>query len=143
MGTWSFENTVETTATAEQIWALWSKPESWPVWDNGVEWVKTEGAFVKGTKGVMKPVGGPQVKFEMVETEPLKRFMDRSFLPLTTLDFSHIYTPATGNKKAQITHRVEMRGLLTIIFKRVIGSNIEKDLPGAMKKLVALAEKSQ
>lgn len=143
MRTWSFEHTVETSATPEQIWAMWSKPESWPSWDNGVEWVKTEGPFVKGTRGVMKPVGGPKVTFEMVEADPLKGFTDRSFLPLTTLDFSHVYTPGLSGSKATITHRVEMRGLLTFIFKKIIGSNIEKDLPGAMKKLVALAEASR
>jgi Polyketide cyclase / dehydrase and lipid transport len=143
MGTWTFQQTVETSATAEQIWAVWAKPESWPLWDNGVEWVKTEGPFIKGTKGVMKPAGGPKVKFEMLAVEPLKGFQDRSFLPLTTLDFIHSFTPASGGKKAAITHRVEMRGLLTFIFRRVIGSNIEKDLLGAMAKLVALAERSK
>lgn len=140
MLTWNFEETVETTATAEQIWTLWSAPESWPRWDHGIEWVKTDGPFVKGGRGVMKPVGGPKVKFEMVDAVPRQGFKDRSFLPLTKLDFTHVYTPAAGGRKASITHKVEMHGLLTPVFSRVIGNNIKKDLRVAMTKLVRLAE---
>ncbi|MEM9148936.1 MAG: hypothetical protein AAGB19_00495 [Cyanobacteria bacterium P01_F01_bin.3] len=28
-----FSNTIETTASAEEIWALWSNVEQWPLWD--------------------------------------------------------------------------------------------------------------
>ncbi len=142
MMTWTTEETVETTATAAQIWAIWSTPASWPKWDDGIEWVKLEGSFANGSKGVMKPAGGPKVKFELLEVETQRRFKDRSFLPLTKLDFIHTYTPAVAGQKAKITHRVEMRGLLTPLFSRVIGSNVKKGLPGAMKKLAALAEKA-
>jgi len=143
MLTWTFKETVETTATANQIWKLWSSPESWPSWDHGVEWVKIEGPFVKGSRGVMKPVGGPKVKFEMIDAVAGEGFKDRSFLPLTALDFTHVYTPAGNGKTATITHTVEMRGLLTPLFSRVIGGNIKKDLRLAMTKLARLAEGGQ
>ena len=140
MFTWTFEEAVETSAAVDSIWTLWSKPETWPRWDDGVEWVKTDGSFLKGSKGVMKPAGGPEVKFELVEIAPHQGFTDRSFLPLTTLDFIHVYTPASDGKSAFITHRVEMRGFLTPLFSRVIGRGIRKGLRGAMTKLVGLAE---
>jgi hypothetical protein len=142
MVSWNFEESVETTATAEQVWAVWSNSVAWPKWDDVVEWVTLEGPFQKGSKGVMKPTGGPKVKFELQEVEALRHFRDRSFLPLTSLDFIHTYTPAKSEGKAKITHRVEMRGLLTPIFSRVIGKNVKKGLPGAMRKLIGLAEKS-
>lgn len=143
MSVWNIEESAETTASAEQIWKLWSKPSTWPKWDDSVEWVKFEGAFIQGNKGVMKPVGGPEVAFELSEVEVNKSFRDRTFLPLTTLDFFHFYVPATEGKKARIIHRVEMRGLLTPIFKRVVGSKIQKGLPHAVRSLIAQAQESK
>lgn len=143
MVTWEFKESVETEATADQVWAMWCSPTSWPLWDDGIEWVSLQGSFTKGARGVMKPVGGPKVKFELLDVYPNQGFKDRSFLPLTTLDFIHTYTPASTMSKARITHHVEMRGWLTPIFKRVIGSNIRKGLPGALRKLAAIAEKAE
>lgn len=140
MLTWTFEETVETTASATQIWAQWSQPETWPSWDDGVEWVKMHGPFAHGSKGEMRPAGGPIVKFVILDVVVERSFKDRSFLPFTALDFTHVYTPAAVGKKATINHRVEMRGLLTPLFSRVIGSGIKKGLRGAMTKLARAAE---
>ena len=96
MLTWTHETTIKTKATAKQIWQLWSKPEEWNKWDDGIEWVKLEGSFVAGTQGFLKPVGAGKVKFLMLDVQPEKGFKDRSFLPLTTMDFIHIYTPASS-----------------------------------------------
>jgi len=63
-------------------------------------------------------------------------------LPLTTLDFTHTYTSGGAGKPAMITHRIEMSGLLTPLFRRIIGKSIQKDLPHAMEKLARMAEAS-
>ena len=142
MLTWSHETTIPTTATAEQVWALWSRPDEWNKWDEGNEWVKLDGMFATGAKGYFKPVGGPKVKFVILEASPQRSFKDRSFLPLTHLDFIHIYTPNPGSAQGgHITHRVEMRGWLTPLFSRVIGRDIQKTLPDTLGRLSALARK--
>ena len=138
---WSHETTITTTATAEQIWALWSKPQEWNQWDEGNEWVQLDGLFAAGTKGYFKPAGGPKVRFILLEVLPKQRFKDRSFLPLTHLDFTHVYTPNSSKiQGGYITHRVEMRGWLTPIFSRIIGRDIQKSLPETLARLSRLAE---
>lgn len=57
---WTFEHTEDTVASPESIWALWSDVTTWPVWDAGVDSVTLEGAFAAGTKGMLKPAGGPR-----------------------------------------------------------------------------------
>jgi hypothetical protein len=131
-------HSVRTKAKPEAIWALWSKIETWPIWDHGIEGGKVEGAFVTGAKGWLKPKGGPKVNFDLLDVQENRRFHDRSYLPLTHLDFIH--TLEREGEFTIVTHQVEMKGLLTFIFSRVIGSGIKKDMPAAMAKLVEIAE---
>ena len=90
-------------------------------------------------KGWLKPKGGPKVKFELLDVQENKRFHDRSYLPLTHLDFIH--TLERDGEFTIVTHEVKMKGLLTFIFSKVIGSGIKKDMPDAVAKLVEIAEK--
>jgi len=141
MFTWKYNETVDIHASADKVWAIWSDPTAWPVWDAELTWVTLDGAFVKGTKGKMKPASGPEVKFELINVEPNKMFTDRAGLPLTTLDFTHFYTPADNNgTPAQITHGVEFRGMLAPLFGVLIGRNIKKHLRAAMLELANQAQ---
>ena len=76
---WTTEVSRKTTATKEQIWKLWADVPNWNVWDAEVETSELFGQFQTGTKGVLKPVGGPKTKFEMTECSNFKSFTDRSF----------------------------------------------------------------
>src|SRR5438045_9694412 len=51
-------HSVDTTASPEAVWAIWSKPESWPEWNPDVEEVKLDGPFVAGTTGSMRTKRG-------------------------------------------------------------------------------------
>ena len=132
------KHSIKTSATPEAVWKLWSAVENWPQWDHGIEAAALEGPFEKGTKGWLKPIGGPKVKFEILSAQKNVGFHDRSFLPLTRLDFKHSITQVNG--ETVVTHEVEMKGLFSFIFSRVVGSNIKKDMPSAMQKLIDLAE---
>lgn len=133
---WKFTELVETDATPEQIWSLWENVDTWPLWDKEVSWVKLNGPFLLGTQGQMKPVDGPKVNFMLIEVEKNTKFTDRAKLPLTTMDFSHIYhiSNSTG-RKASIQHSVEMKGFFAPIFGFIIGRKIKKHLKQAMINL--------
>ncbi len=136
---WQYSETVATHATPKQIWALWSDPQTWPVWDSELEWVKIDGPFVEGSTGTMKPREGPVVKFVLTHVEENQQFSDRANLPLTKIAFSHRYE-VSEDGRGRIVHKVEMNGLLTPLFSRVIGNKIRMHLRGAMEKLSSLAE---
>ena len=137
---WTHEEKVKTTATADAVWKIWSKPESWTDWDDGLEWVKFDGPLVAGSKGKMKPKGAGPVEFFTLEVSPGRGFSDRTLLPLAKMDFIHRYTPLPEGG-GHISHRVEISGPLSFLFGRVIGKNIQKGLPEAMRKLASLAER--
>jgi hypothetical protein len=137
---WTIEVNRKTTATIENIWKLWEDVPNWNVWDAEVETSELFGQFQTGTKGILKPAGGPKTKFEMIECTNFKSFTDRSFLPLCKMDFIHTITDINGG--LLITHKIIMTGFMTFLFSKVIGSKIKVGLPIAVEKLIELAEKN-
>jgi uncharacterized protein YndB with AHSA1/START domain len=136
---WKTEASRFVRASRESIWQLWTDVERWPRWDDDVEWAKLDGAFVAGTRGKLKPRGGPVTKFEVLSVDPYRSFCDRSYLPLTHLDFTHRLDPADGG--VHVTHTITVSGPLGWLFSRIIGrAKLADGLPRAVDKLAALAE---
>jgi hypothetical protein len=139
---WNYTAQVETNATPEQIWAMWKNVETWPHWDSELEWVKLNGPFEIGTKGRMQPSGGPVVDFILTEIQLNKKFVNRAKLPLTTLEFTHVYEANSEEKNCPIIrHSVAMKGLLAPLFGLIIGRKIKKHLRVAMEDLSNQATK--
>jgi Polyketide cyclase / dehydrase and lipid transport len=134
---WTTDASVETNAPPETVWALWTDVENWPTWDQEVQHAKIQGPFATGTKGTLKPKGGPQSSFTMTDTVPFRSFTSRSKLPLTTLDFHH--TLHVNGATTTVEHRVVMSGPLTFLFRRLIGTKIQRGLPHAVAELGRLA----
>ena len=112
------EYTHKTTASPESIWHFYSNQASWPTWDHELEYVKPHGPFQTGQTGILRPKGGPEVKFVMAECVPNKKFSDISSLPLTKLRFDH--TLVRQGDITLITHKVTISGLLAFFFKFVL-----------------------
>ncbi|MDN3509558.1 MAG: hypothetical protein P0S93_06075 [Candidatus Neptunochlamydia sp.] len=130
-----------TTKTAKlDIWPFYANLNAWPQWDEDIEYARLEGnEFTQGAKGIIKPVGGPKIKFELSEVITDKSFTVTSYLPLTKMIFAH-YLNDNPDGTITITHQVEMIGITSPIFAFIIGRKIKANLPDAMNKLVKLAE---
>ncbi|MCA2979180.1 MAG: SRPBCC family protein [Myxococcaceae bacterium] len=135
--TWTTTAMARTKASPEQIWKLWESVADWSRWDESVESSRLDGAFVQGARGSLKPRGGPRATFALVSVEPRVAFTSRSSLPLTTLDIVH--TLRVEGSETVIEHRVEMKGVLTFLFRRLIGESIARGLPMVVERLAQLA----
>lgn len=138
---WKTEVIKSSVASKEQIWAVWTDVENWSVWDSGVESSSIFGAFKAGTLGELKAKNGPKSKFKIIECTENKSFTNRSKLPLCTLDFIHEITEDANS--IIISHRIEIKGLLSPLFSLVIGKQQAKDLPYAVESLIKLAENAE
>lgn len=135
---WRFEHTETTAASPERLWRRYEDPSRWPEWDGGTESVTTEGPMAVGTRGRLKPRGGPMASFVFTEVVPGQRFTDVTKLPLARLTFAHRIEPdGTGSR---FTHTVTIQGPLSALFARVIGRTIAAELPEAMRTLARLAQ---
>jgi hypothetical protein len=131
---WTTEHSEVSSADRESVWALWSDVGSWPAWDDGIEQVTLDGPFEAGSRGSLKPAGSRAVKFAVIEARPGEGFVDETRLPLARMRFEHELTDAAGGG-VRITHRVTISGPLTPLWRRVIGRDLERDLPGTVATL--------
>lgn len=133
---WTYNESVITEATPEQIWAMWQDVSSWPCWDSELKWVKLNGDFIEGATGKMKPANGPEVDFTLSRVELNRAFSDMAKLPLTSLVFDHEYFASSEKgDPARICHSVTMTGFLAPVFGRLIGNKIKSHLRDAMMEL--------
>ena len=56
------------------------------------------------------------------------------------MDFIHEMNEKNG--ELFITHGIEIKGILTFLFSKVIGKKLIRELPKAMKNLSEMAEKN-
>ena len=138
---WSTEATVTAKASPEAVWGLWADVENWKAWDPAVEQSSIDGPFSEGTRGMLKPEGGPKSPFVLTGVRPGEGFSDRTRLPLASVDFFHeVERVGEGTR---IAHRIEIRGPLSFVFARLMGRRFEKGLPEAVQNLARLAEESE
>lgn len=132
------KHTIATKAPASCIWAIWQDVENWNTWDHGIEFSTLEGPFAKGTRGTLKPKGGPLVKTELTRVVPLKLFVDESRLFLGRIIVSHFLEEIDG--KRHVTHQIEMTGPLSFVYAYLIGRTMKKNLPIEMESMIRKAE---
>jgi Polyketide cyclase / dehydrase and lipid transport len=132
------EELVETKASPRAIWQIWEDVKNWNSWDHGIEYSTIDGPFEAGTRGTLKPKGGPLVRTQLTSVEPMRSFVDESSLPLCRMVFSHFLTQSQG--KTQVTHEIEMKGPFAFLFAFLIGRKMKQNLPQEMASMIKKAE---
>ncbi len=134
-----FSHTIETTASADKIWQIWTDVSNWKNWDDGLKTAVIQGGFVQNTEGVLTPDKGPKSKFKITEIIPNQSYTFRTKLPLGSLYVKRFLSFKDG--KTLFTHEVWFTGILKGVFGRALGRNYRKILPDVMNKIKILAEK--
>lgn len=132
------KHTIETEASATDIWHIWQDVKNWNSWDHGIEFSTIDGPFEVGTTGTLKPKGGPLVHTKLTQVQPMKMFVDESKLFLAKIIVSHYLTESEG--KRFVTHQIEMTGPLSFMFAYLIGRTMKKNLPQEMEAMIKKAE---
>lgn len=132
------EVTKQSKSSKEAIWKLWSDVDNWNKWDGDVLSSAIQGQFVTGSKGILKPKGGPKTKFKITKAIENRCFTNRSILPLCVIDFIHEMHDVDGG--IEVSHRIEMNGFLSNFFSKIMGKNIAKGLSSAVDNLINMAE---
>lgn len=135
---WSTQATARTRAHPDDVWRIWTDVAGWSRWDPEVESSRLDGPFVEGRRGVLKPRGGPETPFVLIEVDRSRGFSNRSRLPFASLTFIHTLREEAG--ETVIEHRVEMDGPLTFLFSRLLGAGLARSLPTAVERLARFAE---
>lgn len=112
---------------------------TWPEWNTDIDWVRLDGPFTAGTRGVLKPAGGPKVNFVIDVLIPESEFVDVSLLLGARLTFTHIVSVNELNK-TMVEVSVTITGPLRAVWARILGKGIAGSLQNDLDRLTELVE---
>lgn len=129
---------VTSPASPAAVFRRWEDMATWPEWNSDTEWVRRDGPFAEGTRGVLKPKGGPRVKFVIDKLVPEREFVDVSLLPGARLVFRHVVTPVDGGSRVEVD--VSITGATGWVWRRLLGKGFRTSAQRDLEGLVAAAQ---
>ena len=127
------------SASPSAFFARWADVATWPEWNSDTEWVRLDGPFATGSTGVLKPKGGPKVKFVIDSLVPGREFVDVSLLAGARLTFRHLVTAGPGST-TRIEVAVTMSGPLGWFWNLLLDRGLKASLQLDLDRLVAATE---
>jgi hypothetical protein len=127
------------SAPPSAFFARWADMATWPEWNTDTEWVRLDGPFTTGSTGVLKPKGGPKVKFVIATLVADREFTDVSLLAGARLTFRHLIEPLPeGGSTVRVT--VTLAGPLGWFWNLVLGKGLKASLGPDLGRLAIAAE---
>lgn len=128
------------TATPGAFYARWTDHDTWPEWSPDTDWVRVDGPVEVGTTGVLKPRGGPRVKFVISACTPGREYTDTTRLPGARLVFRHTVEPAARGCELHV--RVTMAGPFAFVWSRIMGGGFRESVSADLGRLIRVVEQS-
>ena len=132
---------LSSSAAASSFFARWCDHATWGEWSPDTDWVRVEGPVVRGARGVLKPVKGPKVRFEISALETDTEYTDTSLLPGARLVFQHLVRSTTTGSDLEV--HVSLTGPLSALWARILSPNFATSVPADLRRLVDLVEGAQ
>jgi uncharacterized protein YndB with AHSA1/START domain len=130
---------LETHASPERVWRIWSNPSTWPQWNPDVTAISLNGGFGSGTTGTMTTRAGGTHAIELQDVEQGRTFTIRTRpVPLSTFHFKCEIAPAADG--SQITQAVSMTGPLGGLMSAMMGERMAASFEAILKGLKKEAE---
>ena len=135
-----YGTSVETTASPERVWTIWSDMSTWGEWNPNVSTMDWKGGFVQGSQGVMNTNAGQHHKMTLAEVQPGRFFaLETTVVPLTRFRFNCRVEPGAAGK-TRISQMVEVKGLLGPLVQGMMGPQVSKEFPTLLANLARKAE---
>ena len=136
-----YGKSVETTASPDRVWRIWSDMSTWGDWNPNVSTMDWTGGFVQGSEGVMNTRAGMHHKMKLLEVQPGRAFvLETRVVPGTKFLFHCRVEPSGGTTK--ISQAVEVGGPLGPLLGGMIGPQVAKDFDVLLANLAKKAEAS-
>jgi hypothetical protein len=137
---WTNEQSIETSASPEAIWRLWSDVAGWPEWNADIEHIEISGPFQAGSKISMTPFGEDPVELEIAEAAEPDMFVDEANLGDVIVRTIHRIERLEG-ARSRVTYRMEISGPAADRIGPELGPQISGDCPETLAALVRHAER--
>ena len=135
-----YGTSVETMASADRVWKIWSDMSTWGDWNPNVSTMEWQGGFAQGTEGVMNTRAGQHHKMKLAEVQPGRFFaLETRVVPGTMFRFNCRVDPAAGGG-TRLSQMVEVKGPLGPILQGMMGPQVSKEFPTLLANLARKAE---
>jgi uncharacterized protein YndB with AHSA1/START domain len=136
-----YGTSVETTASPERVWSIWSDMSTWGEWNPNVSTMDWEGGFVSGTTGVMNTRAGQHHRMRLLDVQPGRSFaLETAVVPGTRFRFN--CRIETGGGKTTISQAVDVGGPLGPVMGGMLGPQVSKEFGTLLSNLARKAEAS-
>lgn len=137
---WTSEQSIETTASPEAIWRLWSDVAGWPEWNADIEHIEISGPFAAGSTISMTPVGQDPVELRIAEAVKPDLFVDEAEVANVVVRTVHRVERLDGDRN-RIVYRMEINGPAADDVGPELGPQISVDFPATLAALARQAER--
>ena len=136
------ERSVETTASPQAVWKVWSDTPTWQEWNPDVQSMALNGPFATGTTGVMKTKQGTR-QVVLTDVAPGRSFrLETSVIPLTRFIFD-CKVAAGPSGKTTVSQSVTVGGPLGGIVGGMMSKQIADTFPPLLQGLARKAEANE
>ena len=136
------ERSVETSASPQAAWKIWSDTSTWPEWNPDVQSMTLNGPFAAGTTGTMKTKQGTRA-IQLTEVVPGKSFrLETTVIPLTRFAFVCQVAPGSAGKTT-LSQAIVVGGPLGGLLGGMMGKQIADTFPALLRGLARKAEASE
>lgn len=136
-----YGTSVDTTASPEKVWKIWSDMSTWGDWNPNVSTMDWQGGFVSGSNGVMNTPSNQHHKMQLVDVQPGRQFaLLTSVVPGTKFRFNCRIESAGG--KTKVSQTVEVGGPLGPVLGPMLGPQVSKEFGTLLANLAKKAESS-
>src|SRR5262249_46291468 len=120
----SHGRTVETNASPDRVWRIWSDVGTWPSWNPDVLSVAIQGPFVTAARGQMTTKGGARHDSALRAVDRGRSSgLEAPPAPLGRFPFACRVRPA-GAGASTISQTITIRGPLGPLYSAMMGSRI-------------------
>jgi uncharacterized protein YndB with AHSA1/START domain len=136
-----YGTSVETSASPEKVWKIWSDMSTWGEWNPNVSTMDWQGGFVSGSSGVMNTRAGQHHKMQLVDVVPGRSFaLLTSVVPGTRFRFNCRIDPPGAGTRTKISQTVEVGGPLGPVMGGMMGPQVSKEFGTLLENLGKKAE---
>jgi Polyketide cyclase / dehydrase and lipid transport len=137
---WTNEHSIETAASPEAIWRLWSDVAGWSEWNADIEHIEMSGPFAAGSTISMTPVGQDPIELRIAETSEPDLFVDEATLADVVVRTIHRVEGLEGDR-SRVVYRMEITGPAADTVGPELGPQISADFPETLSALAQHAER--